>query len=218
MKIVGCRLIVLAKAPVPGQVKTRLIPTIGPKAAAALHEKLVFHSLSIAVNAGVGPVDLWCAPSSEHPFFIRCAREFRVEVHTQFEGDLGQRMAHAFHKTLELTTHVLLIGTGCPSLTCDDLRKAKAVLEQDNDAVIIPAEDGGYILLGLSQYSSELFSGVSWGAESVLEETRARLRNLGWSWYEMSKCWDVDRPEDLERLMLEGFKDLQEIVLINDVL
>ena len=192
-----------AKAPIPGQVKTRLIPTIGAEAAAALHEKLVLHSLSIAVKAGVGPVDLWCAPSPKHPFFVQCAKEFQVDLHTQLEGDLGQRMAHAFRKTMRISTHVLLMGTDSPSLSRLGLRKAKAVLEQDYNAVIIPVEDGGYVLLGLCDYSPELFSGVSWGTELVLEQTRSCLRDLGWRWYELPKRWDLDRPEDLRRLMVE---------------
>ena len=203
VKITECRVIVFAKAPIPGKVKTRLIPAIGSRAAAALHERLVYHSLSTAVDAGVGAVDLWCAPSPEHPFFIECVKKFPVDVHTQSEGDLGQRMAHAFDKTMKISTHALLMGTDSPSLTCSDLRKAKAVLEQDYNAVIIPVEDGGYVLLGLCDYSPELFSGVSWGTQLVLEQTRVRLRHLGWRWYELPKRWDVDRPEDLRRLMVD---------------
>ena len=103
MEKTDCRLIVFARAPVPGQVKTRLIPAMGPEAAASLHEKLVFHSLAMAVYAGVGPVDLWCTPSPDHPFFIRCNREFQVELHTQVGEDIGQRMAHAFKETLKMT-------------------------------------------------------------------------------------------------------------------
>ena len=184
-------------------MKTRLIPTIGSKAAAILHERLVYHSLSTAVNAGVGTVDLWCTPSPEHPFFIDCIKAFPIEVHTQVEGDLGQRMAHAFEKTMEISAHALLMGTDSPSLTCSDLREAKVALEQNYSAVIIPAEDGGYVLLGLRDYSPELFSGISWGTQLVLQQTRARLRHLGWRWYELPKRWDVDRPEDLRRLMAD---------------
>jgi len=201
MKTTGCRLIVFAKAPVPGEVKTRLIPAMEPKAAAILHEKLVSQSLTIAVNAGVGPVDLWCTPSTEHPFFIHCVREFQVELHTQLDGDIGQRMAHAFSETLKISTYALLMGSDSPCLTCADLRKAKAVLQQDADAVISPAEDGGYVLLGLRRYTPELFSGISWGTELVLEQTRTRLRHLGWRWHELPERWDVDRPEDVKRLM-----------------
>ncbi len=211
MKKTDCRLILFAKAPVPGQVKTRLIPAMGPKAAATLHEKLVFHSLKTAISAGVGPVDLWCAPSTEHPFFIHCVREFQVELHTQLDGDIGQRMAHAFSETLKISTDALLMGSDSPCLTCADLRKAKTVLQQNADAVISPAEDGGYILLGLHLYAPELFSGVAWGTKLVLEQTRTRFRRLGWRWHELPERWDVDRPEDVQRLMSEGNIDLTAV-------
>lgn len=200
-----CRLIVFAKAPVSGKVKTRLIPAIGARAATALYEKMVSYCLTSAIDAGVGPVDLWCAPSMEHPFFARCGRRFQLELHTQPDGDLGQRMAHAFSETLKISTCVLLMGSDCPGLTCDDLREAKALLQEGADAVICPAEDGGYVLLGLRRFAPELFSGILWGTESVLEQTRTRLRRLEWRWQELSERWDVDRPEDLQRLMSEGY-------------
>lgn len=205
MKRTDCRLIVFAKAPIPGEVKTRLIPSMGATSAATLHEKLVFHCLTTAVNASLGPIDLWCAPTVRHPFFIRCAKEFQIGLHTQKDGDLGRRMGWAFDRTLRKASSALLIGTDCPSLTQGDLRKAAEVLVQGTDAVIGPAEDGGYFLLGLRHYDPELFMGISWGTESVLDQTRARLRRLGWRWHELPERWDVDRPEDMERLMFEGY-------------
>jgi len=205
VKKTNCHLIVFAKAPIPGQVKTRLIPSMGATSAAALHEKLVFHCLATAVDASLGPIDLWCTPTVRHPFFIRCAKEFQVELHTQPDGHLGRRMGWAFDKTLKRASSALLIGTDCPSLTQGDLRKAAEVLVQGTDAVIGPAEDGGYFLLGLRHYDPELFMGISWGTESVLDQTRARLRRLGWRWHELPERWDVDRPEDMERLMLDGY-------------
>jgi glycosyltransferase A (GT-A) superfamily protein (DUF2064 family) len=72
------------------------------------------------------------------------------------------------------------------------------------DAVIGPAEDGGYVLIGLRRYAPELFKGVSWGTDLVLKETRERLRVLGWQWHELKERWDVDRPEDMKRLKSEG--------------
>ena len=200
MKTTDCRLIVFAKAPIPGQVKTRLFPSLGAETAAALHEQLILHSLDKAVGSGIDPVDLWCTPSSDHPFFIRCAEKFGVGLYQQTEGDIGRRMAHSFNETLKRANYVLLMGTDCPSLTCADLREGATALYQGADAVISPAEDGGYVLIGLSQYNPELFDGVSWGTESVLEETRMRLRRLGWRYHELPTRWDVDRPEDLERL------------------
>ena len=204
----GSRLVVFAKAPMPGQVKTRLIPTMGAQAAATLHEKLIFHSLATTIKAGVGAVELWCTPSHEHPFFIRCAREFQVELRKQRGGDIGQRMAHAFYETLKISDSVLLIGSDVPCLTCADLKEAMALLQEKVDAVISPAEDGGYVLLGLRRYTSKIFSGISWGTDLVVAQTRTCLRSLGWHWHELSTRWDVDRPEDVQRLILEGFGHL----------
>lgn len=192
---------IFAKAPIPGQVKTRLIPVMGEKPASELYEKMASFCISEAVEAGVGPVDLWCAPSSDHPFFIHCVRRFQVHLHHQPDGDLGERMGHAFSKAMKTSTYALLMGTDCPALTHADIIAAKASLERGNDAVIIPAEDGGYVLLGLRRYAKELFSGISWGTEFVLEQTRMRLCGLGWQWQELSERWDVDRPEDLQRIV-----------------
>jgi uncharacterized protein len=192
---------------VPGRVKTRLIPTYGASRSASLYGQLVMHALSTAVNAHIGPVDLWCAPSSDHPFFHRCLRRFKVDLMNQGRGNLGSRMAHAFRVTLKTASHALLIGTDCPSLTVDDLREAAACLRQGTDAVIGPAEDGGYVLIGLRRSTPELFTGIAWETGSVIDQTRARLRGLGWKWHELPERWDVDRPEDVERLHREGFID-----------
>ncbi len=204
MKKPDCYILVFAKAPIPGEVKTRLFSFMDPETATALHKKLVFQTLNMAVESKSGSVELWCAPTIEHPFFIQCAEKFKVERHCQAEGDLGRRMAYAFGETLEKAPMALLIGTDCPSLKPDDLKEAKKVLKQGTPVVISPAEDGGYVLIGLRQYESTLFEGISWGTHSVLKETRERLRRLKWRWRELPERWDVDRPEDVERLRNSG--------------
>jgi len=205
-----CHLIVFAKAPVPGEVKTRLAVSMGALAATTLYEGMVLHSLSTAVNSRVGLVELWCTPSKEHPFFSRCAKEFQLTLHLQTMGDIGRRMAHAFQETLKGTSFALLLGTDCPSLAQEDLNEAAAALRKGSDAVLGPTEDGGYCLLGLRRYDPDLFNDISWGTELVLEQTRARIRELGWSWHELPVRWDVDRPEDVERLKSEGYLNLDE--------
>jgi rSAM/selenodomain-associated transferase 1 len=201
----NCALIIFAKAPVPGGVKTRLIPYLGEKPTTLLYQWMVSHTLMIAAKAAMSPIDLWCAPSIEHPFFRGCAQEFKVGLKTQTDGDVGRKMAHAFRETLKIAPCALLIGTDCPSLTSDDLIEAGSLLKEGSDAVITPSEDGGYGLIGLRRYADDLFREVSWGTERVMEETRLRLRNLGWRWHELPARWDVDRPEDVERLRLEGY-------------
>ncbi len=203
-KSTNCCIIVFAKAPIPGEVKTRLLPYMEAQTVVVLHERLVLASIKTAVESKVGQIQLWCAPRKDHPFFLQCANKFGIELHQQAEGDLGERMAYAFRETLKKNSMALLMGTDCPSLSCEDLKEAQKILQQGVPAVLSPAEDGGYVLIGLRQYESSLFKGVSWGTGSVMEETRVRLRQLGWDWQELPTRWDVDRPEDVERLRRES--------------
>lgn len=200
MTPLDCPVLVFAKAPVPGQVKTRLIPAVGPGGAAVLHEWLSRRTLTVATAAAIGPVELWCAPSAGHSFFRRCADEFKVRLHDQAEGDLGERMARAFAETLRAAPYALVVGTDCPGLTAADLQLAATALRRYGDAVITPARDGGYVLLGLRRFAPELFRDIAWGSGRVLDETRQRMDGLGWRWTELPEHWDVDRPEDLARL------------------
>jgi len=194
-------LIIFAKAPIPGKAKTRLIPELGSDGAAKLHTEMVIHTLRTAKKAQPDRLELWCTPSPDHPLFQACPQQFGVTLHTQHGRDLGERMAHAVDGALQHSSHVILIGTDCPSLTANTLQQASTVLKQGIDAVIAPAADGGYVLLGLTRSSPDIFESIAWGTDSVLQTTRARFRKLGWQWYELDEHRDVDRPEDLEQLM-----------------
>lgn len=191
-------LIVFAKAPDAGTAKTRLISALGADGAAALQARLVRHTLHTAVAAEIMRVELWCAPRPEHPFFAQCARDFGVALFAQAGSDLGTRMAHAMAQAVDRGP-ALLIGTDCPALTVRHLRLMCNAL-REYDVVVAPAEDGGYVLIGVKQFDAELFEGISWGTNSVMTETRLRLAALGRRWGELPVLWDVDRPEDLQRL------------------
>lgn len=195
------RLLVFAKAPVAGRVKTRLIPVLGADGACALHARLVRHTLATAVQADVCPVELWCAPSAGHPFFEACQREFGVTLHVQSGKCLGERMSQALEHVLQRCPYAVLIGTDCPALTMDDLRQALTALEKGVDAVLGPAEDGGYVLIGLRRHQRPVFDQIPWGTSAVLDETRERLSMLRWNWEELPVRWDVDRPEDVARFL-----------------
>lgn len=192
-------IIVFAKAPEPGRVKTRLMPALGAAGAARLHRMLVSRALTEACESGLGPVELWCAPDAKHSFFAECARCFRVTLHAQGGENLGERMERAFRRNLERYSRVLLLGSDIPALDASYLRRAHDALGKA-DAVIGPAEDGGYVLIGLKRPAPEIFRDMGWGGPDVMERTRQKLALLGWVWRELEPLWDVDRPEDLSRL------------------
>jgi glycosyltransferase A (GT-A) superfamily protein (DUF2064 family) len=96
------------------------------------------------------------------------------------------------------------MGTDCPALTVGELRAAAGALREANDAVFVPAEDGGYVLVGLRHAVDSLFYGIPWGDDRVMDHTRERLRSAGLRWQELAPSWDVDRPEDLARLRASG--------------
>jgi hypothetical protein len=202
------RVAVFAKAPVPGAVKTRLAGVLGAEGAAGLHAGLVRHALATAVESRVGPVELWCAPDADHPFFQRCAGEFAATLHPQRGADLGERMQGAFAAAIEAGDALVLIGSDCPALSAADLRAAAAAVRAC-DVAIAPAEDGGYVLVAMSALRP-IFARIDWGSASVMRETRRRLEIEGVAWHELPVSWDVDRPEDYARLRREGL--LQEVL------
>ena len=198
---ISCRVLVFAKAPVPGQAKTRLAPALGERGAAELHRQLLTRALRTAIAAELGPVELWCAPDTHDPFFCACAEKFGLSLHDQGEGDLGMRMSRALESALADGAPALLIGSDCPALTAQYLRQAAAACGSGNHAVFGPAEDGGYALIGLARApSATLFENIAWGTSTVMQQTRLRLQGLGWRWIELGALWDVDRPSDLPRL------------------
>jgi len=195
-----CCVMVFARAPTPGEAKTRLIPALGEAGAAALHRRLVMHSLRAAADARIGPVELWCTPDTRDPFFSECERRLGASLHAQGEGDLGARMQRAFESALARVRRAILVGSDIPALSAQYLRDADQTLVRGDDAAIAPAEDGGYALIGLSRCDPELFRDIPWGGPEVLAETRRRMAALSWRCRELPALWDVDRPEDLERL------------------
>jgi rSAM/selenodomain-associated transferase 1 len=194
-----CRIIVFARAPVPGATKTRLIPALGAEGAALLHRRLVRRMLAEAVASGLGPVDLYCTPDASHPFFAQCAGEFGVGLVMQSGADLGDRLCHAFDQSLAQARHVLVVGSDIPALTAQHLRLARAALDA-KDAVYVPAEDGGYVLVGLKQPQPVLFQRIDWGGAQVMAQSRQRAAGAAVSLAELETLWDLDRPEDLERV------------------
>ena len=183
---------ILAKAPIPGLAKTRLIPSIGAHAAAVLQERLTERAVDTALAASIGPLTLWCAPDPSHPSFRELVARHGIALKRQPEGDLGARMLAAMHGP------TLVIGSDCPAFTAEHLRAAANALA-DADVVLIPAEDGGYVLIGAQAAQPQLFAGIAWGSGTVLAETRARIAALGLKAVELAPLWDIDSETDLAR-------------------
>jgi len=197
--MIPVRIVVFAKAPLPGVAKTRLIPALGAQGAADLAQRMLAHTLAQAQAAGVGPVELCVSPNAAEPVW----QELRP-LHTgawsdQGEGDLGARMARAARRAIDAGESVLLIGTDCPALDGVRLRQAAEALQQA-DACLIAAFDGGYVLLGLTRFDATIFSGMAWSSDSVARETLRRLAKLDWSVRSLPALHDVDEPGDLQWL------------------
>jgi rSAM/selenodomain-associated transferase 1 len=201
-KYPDARLLIFAKAPVPGQVKSRLIPELGEAAAAQLHRLMTLNVVSMAVDSAVCPVELWCFPDSEHAFFRDIQRRFAVELYTQQGGDLGQRMYHATECALQRANQVMIIGSDCLQYTATHFEHALQQLSSEHcDAVIAPAHDGGYVLLGMKQIDKRPFQHIDWGSGHVLEQTRDAFRQLQWRWHELPTLRDTDVKADLLHIL-----------------
>ncbi len=199
----AARVLIFARAPVPGRTKTRLAPALGPEGAARLHASMLLATCERICGSTSGPVELWTEGEDRSGFFSSLQARFGIGLHTQQGRDLGARMAHAAKAALQKAECVVLIGSDCPDLDGPYLQSALELLEAGNDVVLGPAEDGGYVLLGMTRFIPELFANMPWGTGSVCAETRARLAALDVSYALLKPLFDIDRPEDYRRY-LEG--------------
>jgi rSAM/selenodomain-associated transferase 1 len=190
---------VFARAPLAGRVKTRLVPRLGAERATGLHRQLILKAVCTAQGARCGPVELHI--TRRHAFF----RTLDVPLRLQCGQNLGERMYRALRTALQRHRSAILIGADCPSLTPADLRRAARLLQAGVDVVLAPAEDGGYALIGARRVSPGVFANVEWGSADVLPRTMANLAGARLSHRLLRTVWDVDRPEDLERLRARRF-------------
>ena len=215
------RLLVFAKAPQAGSVKTRLIPALGTEGAAALAKHMLAHTLSQALAAGTGPVELCMSPNPSDPAWGNIKVPDAVAQSAQGDGDLGQRMQRAFMRLTYPQTFspqswrglsstperdnalqcdgVLLLGTDCPALDATLMRAAARGLSR-HDAVLIPAHDGGYVLIGLKAPCPKLFECMPWSTAGVAMETLGRMAGMGLSVWKGPTLHDIDEPSDLHHL------------------
>ena len=208
-------LIIFAKAPIPGQVKTRLCPPLTPDEAATLHGSFVLDTLERSKAAMTKlrlPMDryLACAPAASHVFFKIMEERHGVRLLDQVGEDLGARMAQAFTAIFGRGyRQVLLVGTDVPSLPLAYYQQALTRLA-DHDVVLGPARDGGFYAIGLTRAIPELFTGIPWSTNQVLALTRQKAQALGLKTGLVPEWRDVDTVDDLQALIDESSRDMKQ--------
>lgn len=193
------RVLILAKAPLPGLAKTRLIPVLGAEGAAHLAARLLETTVSHAIAADVGEVELCVTPAIDLPAWRAIKSRWPLRWSSQCEGDLGARLANVCDNALHYAEEILIMGTDCIELDARAIKTAAAELRHA-DAVIIPASDGGYVLLGLKNFNRSLFSDIAWSTHTVFADTLARMHALQWKVTVMQTLNDIDEPADLRWL------------------
>lgn len=189
-------LLLLTRSPVKGKVKTRLIPCLGEDGATVAHKELVLNTLNTLDNCDFVDKKVWL--KGERSVFDSCfSTSFFISE--QKSNDLGENMLEAAKQALIDYQHVIIIGSDCPDLSTHDIQQARKDLNNGDDLVLGPAEDGGYYLIGFSQLYSELFSGIEWGTEKVFNTTLQKAKDLSLGVSTLTMHYDVDTAEDYAR-------------------
>ena len=195
--------VVFAREPVPGRVKSRLAEAIGERSAARIYAALLEQTLEVAeasafdvvVSLAEAPTRAWIDTHDE-----------RWEV--QHGADLGARMGDAFQRRFgEGYDRVVIFGSDCPFLRRDHLSQAVEALERMG-VVLGPACDGGYWLVAQRRAGVDLFTGIPWSNPATLAATRQRLKALGTPWFELQELDDVDTIEDLRNALADPDIDI----------
>ena len=192
------RILFFAKVPVAGRVKTRLQPMLGEAGALALHQNLIGFGWQQLQHSALAPLQLWASDTGEEAFFTQLPG--LPKIHHQIGDDLGERMHNATGEALAEAEFVVVVGADCPSVDGAYVEQALALLADGVSLVLGPAEDGGYVLIGMRAPTAAAFRDIDWGQPQVMAQTRERLHKAGVCWRELPLKWDVDRPEDLKRL------------------
>ncbi|MGE5240120.1 MAG: TIGR04282 family arsenosugar biosynthesis glycosyltransferase [Bacteroidota bacterium] len=189
-------LLLFARQPVPGEVKTRLLPEYDPARAAEIAAFLIRATVELAASAWPGRIYLYAWPDPEHPLFRELAREFPVTLAAQADGDLGAKMLAALRDGIERSGCAAVMGCDVPHCDWPVLDQANDWLAR-GDNVLGPTEDGGYYFIGLQQPRAELFEGIEWGGDRVLAATLARAETLGIEFEMLPLLRDIDTAADL---------------------
>ena len=189
-------LIIFAREPVPGKVKTRLNPELTRNQAAHVYKQILNRTIKLAIKSDFTSIQLWVDGKISHPFFCAIKKRYGIKFYSQYGHDLGSRMFYAFKFALRTHSYAVLIGSDCPGLTFPDLEMASRLLLQGKDVVLGPANDGGYYLIGLKKNNRYIFENMKWGSSFVFNETNARAESLKWKSGKLPMHIDVDNARD----------------------
>lgn len=196
ISVQGVLLIQFAREPLPGRVKTRMLTEMSPEQACELHRELVYWTSQVLTGAHLGRVELSVTGNVRSPLFLQCQELGVKAINRQIGKDLGERMYNALAAGLDRYSKVILVGSDSPQIDRDYLQGAITALD-DSEVVLGPAQDGGYVLIGVRDLDKRWFEGVEWGTANVYAETLARFVLTSANWQHLEMLQDIDRPEDL---------------------
>lgn len=203
-------LILFAKQPIPGQIKTRLQPPYTPEKAAEIAAFMIRATVELAVSAWPGNVTLYVWPGTDHLLFRHLARDFKVDLAPQADGDLGAKMLDALRAGIQRGGSAAIMGCDVPHCGWDVIDQANGWLARGHN-VLGPTDDGGYYFIGLQRARAELFDGIPWGSDRVLEMTLARAAKLGIDFDRLAKLRDIDTADDLW-LVAQKYEPLRQFL------
>lgn len=190
------RVVLMTKLPVPGTVKTRLIPALGADRAARLHHSMLLDTLDKVASTGL-PCTIAIAGDMAHPL-VSDLTDIGHSVQPQQGGGLGERLQHAVRGP----HRVIAVGADCVCFSADWIVEAA---QSTADVTLGPADDGGYWAIGVTPPAkAHVFTDIDWSTDRVYEQTMARARGAGLSVHRLPACYDIDRPEDLPRLLSDA--------------
>jgi len=195
-------LVIFAKQPVPGKVKTRLAKHCGDEVAAEIASVLLTETIKLCAQAWPGPQTLYCWPDPNHDLFRQLADKYKIELESQCSGSLGDKMFDALLTESKRYGSAAVMGTDVPHCSEKILRQAYGLLSAGK-SVIGPASDGGYYFIGLQHPDKKLFAGLNWGGENVFDETLTRARDIGTSFDKLEVLRDIDNWQDLVNASLK---------------
>ena len=196
------RIVIMAKAPVEGFAKTRLIPALGAAGAAQLAKKMLHHTIATALTSKLGTVEICATPDPTDAVWQNLALPSNLVWSAQGDGDLGERMARVAARTTQNGEAILLIGTDCPAMDVFTLHEAAQALH-DYDASLLPTYDGGYALLALKRFDNRLFENMPWSTSTVALQTLQIMAQMDCEVKLLQTLHDIDEPIDLAQLPVE---------------